>query len=258
MGGRSNENDDKFTIGDGQEHDLRVPHAIGMLFQGQAAMAQSLPVAGAEFWLDAAVISTDGSGNVTLWENQVAGAPGTTDFAPHSSSPITVTPNHFQLGGTPGVKFGDPRGTSGSLKSRMDRGDWFDYSAGYTIFVVEQGLSGDHTGGSVLFAVEQEFTFANKIGINLDGSGSGFSNFARNTGATLFTGGGTATGSSLVILVSRLDTTPSSETLELYQYNQDGSEGFVSSGTPDAGGYGGATVPDLSVRLGANISTATT
>jgi hypothetical protein len=79
-------------------------------------MAQSLPVTGAELWLDAAVISTDGSGNVTLWENQVAGAPGTTNFAPHSSSPITVTQSQFPTG-TPGVKFGDPGSDLPPVKS---------------------------------------------------------------------------------------------------------------------------------------------
>ena len=202
-------------------------------------VGEALPVSGAKLWLDAAEgVSTDPSGNVTAWDNQVAGAPATTDFA-LASGTIAVTPGVFPTG-TPALTFG----TAGY--SRLDSGAWMDYTNGYTIFVVEQAVPGHPPAGASLFIAE--YNGPNKMGFNLDGDGEGLYMYARNNGSTMIFTAGTSDGNSPVIAASRLDTTSGSELLEAFE---DGV--LVGSAGPDAAGYGGTTVPPLSVRIGADF-----
>jgi len=218
--------------------------AIGMLFQGQVAMAQ-LPVSGAVLHLDAAVVTTDGSGNVTNWDNQVAGAPAETNFglpsSPVNPGPITVNASAFPAG-TPGVTFG----VQGA--ARLESGDWMDYDSGFTIFAVVDGDSCCTGGGSIFIG---EVGVTNKMGFNLHGSTDTVNLYARNDGNTLsFIGGTNPDGGAPAVFTARLDTTAGSELLELYQ------DGIFQ--ISDTGAYGTVDNPAIQARIGADFATSST
>jgi hypothetical protein len=219
---------------------------LGIALHGQVAMAQLPPISGAVLHLDAALgVTLDGSNNVTNWDNQLAGAHPDTNFelptTPINPGPITVNSSAFPAG-TPGLTFG----VSGA--TRLESGPWLDYDSGYTIFAVVNGDSCCVGGGSIFIA---EVSVTNKMGFNLHGSTDSVNLYARNDGNTLsFIGGTNLDGGAPTVFTARLDTTPGSEVLELYQ------DGIFQ--ISDTGAYGTLDNPAIPVRIGADFATTST